>query len=117
MQLFVTGATLSLYLLIAAGCSPPTTPDSSATDDKSAVSSIEDQQPDMDALKRWVDSLSGKSIDDIRRIFSETAPLEDTWRHEDQGGKQLSYEFPNYEIEFYFSDGNVVLVSIDMFPE
>ena len=71
----------------------------------------------MDAVKRWVDSLQGKSTDDIRRIFSETAPLEDTWRHEDQGGKQFAYEFSDYDIEFYFSDGIVVLVSIDMSPE
>lgn len=45
------------------------------------------------------------------------APLEDTWQHEDQGGKRLSYEFPNYDIEFYFSDGIVVFVLIDMSPE
>ncbi len=92
-------------------------PDSSATDIAPAMSSIEDRQPDMDALKRWVDSLSGKSADDIRRIFSETEPLEETWQHEDQGGKYFFYEFPNYDIEFYFSDGGVALVSVDMSPD
>ena len=91
-----------------------TTSDSSATGTTPADSSIEVRQPDIDALKRWVDSLSGKSAADISQIFSETAPIEDTWQHEDEGGKRFTYEFPNYEIEFYFSDGIVVLVSIDI---
>jgi hypothetical protein len=112
MKPFVIAATLSL--LLTAGCSPMTTSDSSATP---ADSSIEHRQPDIDALKRWVDSLSGKSVEDITRIFSKTAPLEETWQAEDEGGKLFLYEFPNYEIAFYFSDGIVVLVSIDISSE
>ena len=115
MRYFVIAA--MLFLLLGAGCSPTTTSDSSTTGTRSGVSSLTEQQPDIDALKRWVDSLSGKSIADVRQIFGDSAPIEDTWQHDDEGGKRLEYELPNYDIEFYFSDGSVVLVSIDISSE
>ncbi|MDF1746873.1 MAG: hypothetical protein P1V19_24495 [Gimesia sp.] len=115
MHYFMMMTTLSLIL--ATGCAPPNQPDSAVSSVSTGAASIEDQRPDTDALKRWVDSLKGKSADDIKQIFSDTKPAEETWKSEDEGGKLFSYEFPDYDLDLYFSEGEVVLVSFDMIPK
>ena len=56
-------------------------------------------------------------MDEIEQIFSETLPSEGTWQQEGQVEKMLLYEFSDYDIEFYFLDDVVLLVSISMLPD
>ncbi|WP_298864335.1 hypothetical protein [uncultured Gimesia sp.] len=115
MQYFIIMITLSLFL--ATGCAPTNKPDPAVVKIPTGGASIKDQRPDMDALKRWVDSLTGKSTDEIKQIFSDTKPVEETWESDGEGGKLISYEFPTYDLALYCSEGEVVLVSIDMSPK
>ena len=95
---------LSISLLLITGCNPVSAP-------------VPGASPDISELKSWVDSLKGKSVEEVKQLFGEAVPTEEPWAHEDQGGIFLGYSFSDYDIEFYFSEGHVVLVSVDMFPQ
>lgn len=95
-------------LLFVNGCKQNATPPAAG------VSDFEDA---MAVIKEWTASLKDAPASEVRRRLAPAEPKETTWTHDEQTGPMLEYNFEQHDIEFYFVDGRLIMVSLDVFTE
>jgi hypothetical protein len=79
-----------------------------------ATPTVDQLHGNLKEVRKWVDSLKGMRVGQVRGLFGTTKAEESTWRHANESGILLRYKYPDYEIELYCSDDRVVMVSIEL---
>lgn len=66
-------------------------------------------------VKKWSDSLIGKSEKQIANMFPKQKPVRSTWLYEKKQEPLLTYQYQNTEVEvvLFFYDKKVILSTVE----
>jgi hypothetical protein len=95
---------MAIFGLLVCSC---TTRTRTAADLKSPVS----------AIRQYVDSFEGLSMEEVRARFSDVQLTEEEWREGGFVGRQLVATFPEYEVRVLFSGNEVITTSFQVLSE
>lgn len=93
-------ALLVLAALFVCACATTSTPTAFGT----SVTSIQ----------QYADSFKGSSIDEVRTRLAGAKIVEDEWKQDGFGGKQLLASFPAYDLRVLFLEDKAIVASVEI---